>query len=100
MKLFFKNLFTLFLILASLEALALPPSTPQYLLNQQVQSNANRPNVKNNIHSEATIPVVDMAAIEKIKQGAWKEWNVSHKTNLSFEEWDDRFSKGELKSNE
>ncbi|NWA64084.1 hypothetical protein HX773_24610 [Pantoea sp. B9002] len=74
---------------------ALPPSTPQYLLNQQVQSNNF-----DLLDSDSTppgrggIPVIDGSSILKMKQDAWKEWNSLNNTNISFEVWNDNFNQG------
>lgn len=79
-------------------SLALPPSTPQYLLNQQVQSNNyNRYNTDSSTAGRGGIPVIDASSILKMKHDAWKQWNVAHGKNISFEEWDVKFTNGELK---
>lgn len=84
-------------LFSAASSFALPPSTPQYLLNQQVQSNNyNRFNTDSGAAGRGGIPVIDAGAILKMKQDAWKVWNTAHDKNLSFSEWDDSFNKGTL----
>lgn len=79
------------------KAVGLPPSAPQFLLNQQLKNQPQHRSATMQGASRGGVPVIDVAVIEAMKRDAWENWKIENNSNISFDDWYNKFLSGELK---